>query len=125
MLHTRLCRGNNPIISHFQHEKSVLGVPVVAQRVTNPTGIHEDVGSVPGLAQRVKDRHCPELWSRSKMPLGSRVVVAVVYASSYSSNSTASLRTYICHGCSQKKKKKVSAFPSIKKSEKLLTYLTM
>ena len=30
-------------------------VPVVAQQVTNPTGIHEDAGLIPGLALWVKD----------------------------------------------------------------------
>ena len=34
---------------------SVQGIPVVAQRVKNPTSIHEDVGLIPGLARWVKD----------------------------------------------------------------------
>ena len=33
----------------------VVGVPVVAQWLTNPTGDHEVSGSFPGLAQWVKD----------------------------------------------------------------------
>ena len=67
------------------------GVPVMAQRVTNSTGIPEDVGLIPGLAQWVKD-------------LG--VAGAVAQAHSSSSDSTPSLGTSICCRCSPKKTKR-------------------
>ena len=35
--------------------KISFGAPVVAQWVKNPTRIHEDAGSIPGLTQWVKD----------------------------------------------------------------------
>ena len=37
---------------------------VVAQRVTNPTSIHEDVGSIPGLAHWIKEPALLLLWCR-------------------------------------------------------------
>ena len=40
-------------------EDREVGVPVVARQLTNPTGIQEDVGSIPGLVQWVKDPVLP------------------------------------------------------------------
>ena len=42
-------------VSRIYYSKEGAGVPVVAQPIRNPTGIQEDAGLIPGLAQWVTD----------------------------------------------------------------------
>ena len=73
----------------------------------NESNIHEDAGSFPGPAQWIWG--CRELQCGLQMQLKSRIAVAVVQASSCSSNSSPSLGTFICleFGCKKTKTKKL------------------
>ena len=54
--------GTLPVLNKYVKYK---GVPAVAQRVKNPTNIHEVAGSIPGLAHWVKGL----AWLRSSIAL--------------------------------------------------------
>ena len=54
-----LIRCEQPVFGYLLKMTYFFGVPFVAQWLTNPTKNHEVVGSIPGLAQWVKDLALP------------------------------------------------------------------
>ena len=90
---------------HIIIKMSREGVPIMPQWLTNLTSIMrmqvQYLASLSGL--RIQCYH--EVWCSLQPWLGSHVAVAVVQASSYSSDMTPSLGTSKCHGCSPKKTK--------------------
>ena len=44
---------------NYTFKMANIGVPVMAQWLTNPARNHEFVGSIPGLAQQIKDPVLP------------------------------------------------------------------
>ena len=93
-------------IHHRKHLKYlVTGVPVVAQwKWIWLASMRTKVWSL-ALLSRLRIQRCHELWCRSQTRLGSDIAVTIVWVGAYSSDSTPSLRTSICHSVALKRQK--------------------
>ena len=60
----RLIRNSAGPALHSSSKTNTVGVPFMAQQATNAAGIHEDAGSIPGLALQVRDPALLWLWCR-------------------------------------------------------------
>ena len=104
-IHFHCATMGTPIATYINiFENLTQGVPVAAQqKQICLVSMGMQVWSL-ALPSGLGIWHCCELWWRSQMWLGSCIAV-VVYAGSYSSDSTPSLGTSICWGCGPKKQK--------------------
>ena len=96
---TSKAASRSPHFSAFQREIPLSLSRLQTWLVSMRMGV-QSMASLSGL----RIWHCHELWYRSQMWLRSCVAVAMVWATSCSSDSTPSLRTSICPGCNLKKK---------------------
>ena len=86
-------------------KQASLGVPIMAQWLTNPTRIDPWVQSL-ALLSGLRIQCYWELWCRSQTQLRSGDTVAAANAGNYSSNSAPSLGTSRCCRCGPKKQNK-------------------
>ena len=75
--HRDLC-GPEIMPWYLLESKSPLGLPMVAQWLTNLTRIYEVWVQSLALFSGLRIWHCHELWWRSQMQLGSHIAVALV-----------------------------------------------
>ena len=95
-----------------------VGVPIVAQRKQVHLGTMRFWVRSPALLSGLSIWRCHELWCRSQTQLRCCIAVAVAQAGSCNSDSTPSLGTSICHGCSPKRQKKKRKKKSKKERKK-------